>query len=367
MDVNTPKYMTLVNWVNGEIAAKKLNGGDKLYSENEFSTMFHMSRQTVRHAISLLEHRNIVERRQGSGTYISRQISENKTATMNIAIVTTYVDDYIFPTIIREIEKILLKEGYTVQIAYTHNMMEKELGVLQNILSRNMVDGIIIEPTKSGIPNPNRDIYDEIMKRNIPTIFMNSYYPGIDIPHVSMDDKEAGLIAVNYLVAAGHRRIAGIFKFDDIQGHLRYAGYAKGMQEANLRINAEDIIWFDTEDMSNIDTNIGRILKRLEGCTACVCYNDQLALEIVRICLANNIRIPEQMSIVSIDNSDIANLCEVPLTSVALPMVDLGKTLANNLLEKIKDSSFNATMEFRPLLVERKSVKNIGQILPEDK
>jgi GntR family transcriptional regulator of arabinose operon len=244
-------------------------------------------------------------------------------------------------------------------------MMEKELTVLQNILNRNMVDGIIIEPTKSGIPNPNKALYDEIMKRNIPTIFMNSYYPGVDIPHVSMDDKEAGLIAVNHLIAAGHRRIAGIFKFDDIQGHLRYAGYTKGLQDANLKINAEDILCFDTEDLSNIDTNIGRILKRLEGCTACVCYNDQLALEIVRICMENNIGVPEQMSIVSIDNSDIAKLCEIPLTSVALPMVDLGKTLANNLLEKIKDSSFNATMEFRPLLVERESVKKLEDILPE--
>lgn len=353
-----PKYMILVNWIKEQIENKVLKPGDKLYSENELSGMFGMSRQTVRHAIDVLEKDDIIESRQGSGTYIKEKIARSKN-TMNIAVITTYVDDYIFPTIIKEIEKVLSKSGYIMQIAFTHNRVDKELAALKNFLNRDMVDGIIIEPTKSGIPNPNLALYDEIMKRNIPVIFMNSYYPGINIPHVSMNDREAGYKAVNYLINAGHTKIAGMFKADDFQGHLRYAGYTKGLLEAGLRIHDEHVLWYDTEDISNVDNDATRILKRIEGCTACVCYNDQIAVKIVGLCQKHGIKIPEDLSITSIDNSNLAALCEVPLTSVELPMKLLGNTLAQNMIKLIQDSNYEATVEFNPTINVRNSVKEI--------
>lgn len=353
-----PKYMILVNWIKEQVENKVLKPGDKLHSENELSSMFGMSRQTVRHAINLLEKDDIVESHQGSGTYIKEKIAGRK-SSMNIAVITTYVDDYIFPTIIKEIEKVLSKSGYIMQIAFTHNRVDKELAALKNFLKRDMVDGIIIEPTKSGIPNPNLALYDEITKTNIPVIFMNSYYPGVNIPHISMNDREAGYQAVNFLIKAGHTKIAGIFKADDLQGHLRYAGYTRGLLEAGLRIYDEHVLWYDTEDISNVDNDAVRILKRIEGCTACVCYNDQIAVKIVALCQKHGIKVPEDLSITSIDNSNLAELCEVPLTSVELPMKLLGKTLAQNIIKLIHDSNYEATVEFKPTIYARNSVKKI--------
>lgn len=355
-----PKYMVLVNWIKEQVENKVMEPGDKLYSENQLSSMFSMSRQTVRHAIKLLEQNDILESRQGSGTYIKRGIARNKKETMNVGVITTYVDDYIFPTIIKGIEKVLSKAGYTVQIAFTHNRVDKESAALKNLLDRDMVDGIIIEPTKSGIPNPNLDLYELIKEKNIPVIFMNSYYPGVDIPHVSLNDRAAGYLAANYLIRSGHTKIAGIFKSDDYQGHLRYAGYTRGLQEAGIRINDEHVLWYTTEDLINIENEIGRILNRLGGCTACVCYNDQVAVEIIKLCQKNGIRVPEDLSITSIDNSNLATLGEVALTSVDLPMKLLGKTLAENLIRLIHDDTFEAGKELETTIVERESVRKIN-------
>src|SRR5690554_1431303 len=114
-----PKYMELVNWVKEKIKSKELKSGDKLYSENQLSSMFSMSRQTVRHGISILEQQGIVERIQGSGTYICNKPKAPKAKTMNIAVVTTYVDRYIFPNVIKEMEKVISDAGYFTQIAFT--------------------------------------------------------------------------------------------------------------------------------------------------------------------------------------------------------------------------------------------------------
>lgn len=359
MRENIPKYIELVNWVKAKVEAKELKAGDKLNSENELSSIFSMSRQTVRHGISKLEQEGIVERIQGSGTYICNKVKFDNPKTLNIAVVTTYVDRYIFPNIIKELEKVISGAGYFTQIAFTYNTLERESSIIQTFLNNNIVDGIIVEPTKSGLPNPNIELYHEIKNRKIPTIFINSYYPNLNLPHVAMDDTKAGLMAVTHLIESGHTKIAGIFKADDRQGHFRYSGYADGLLNAGLKIHDENIVWIDTEDGNHMEDSEQRILKRLKGCTGCVCYNDEVAVSVVEICRKNHISIPEQLSIVSIDDSDLAAYCDIPLTSVAYPIAELGKKAAENLLQLIEDNTFDANYDFTPTLTIRNSVKKL--------
>ena len=63
------KYQKLSNWIKQKIETGEWKSGQKLYSENELSEMFELSRQTVRHAIHVLEEEGLVERVRGSGTY----------------------------------------------------------------------------------------------------------------------------------------------------------------------------------------------------------------------------------------------------------------------------------------------------------
>lgn len=364
---SVPKYMALVNWVKDKIDLGELLPGDKLNTENELSVQFQMSRQTVRHAIGILDKEGIIERRQGSGNYISNlPLGRKYKNTKTIVIISTYINAYIFPNIIAGMERILTKEGYSIQIAFTHNKVEREATVLKGLLESDSVDGLIIEPTKSGIPNPNFHIYNEIIKRKIPTLFFNSYYPNLNLPHVSLDDRMAGYVAAKYLIDAGHQRIAGIFKSDDGQGQLRYYGYMNALMEARIKLRDENVVWIDTEDQRNFVNDERRVCKRLKDCTGCVCYNDSVAKDLEIICKKHGIRVPEDLSIVSIDNSELAEFCEVPLTSVVHPMDKLGEKTAENLLAMIQDYEFEGTLEFGAEIVERKSVLQIEpQIIKE--
>ena len=357
MNDKTPKYMMVAQLVKSQIQEGILKYGDKIDSENELSRRFNLSRQTIRQGIGMLEQEKFVLRVQGSGTYVSykpRMLEE----TMNIGIISTYLDQYIFPSIIKGIENILTPKGYSMQIALTHNRFENEARALKSMIDKG-VDGFIIEPTKSALPNPNMQIYRHICKNNLPVIFFNAFYPNTPYPYVSIDDKKAGEIATNFLLDNGHRNILGIFKFDDIQGHLRYSGFQNALNEHQILEGLDNVMWFATGEMDNFCKDNAVFLENIKKNTAILCYNDELAFNIITYLQTIGIKVPDDISIMGIDNSNVASLCNIPLSTVTHPGEKLGECAAQNLMSLIKDPEINANKIFVPELVVRKSVKNI--------
>ena len=363
MEEQRAKYEIIVDWVQKRLDNKELQSGMKIESENTLVSKFNVSRQTVRHAISVLENKGILERKRGSGTFVKL---EEKTAkrekTMRIAIITTYVDEYIFIPIIKEMEKILSKAGYSIQLSFTHNAIEKERLILTNLLQNMEVDGIVAETTKSALPNPNLYLYEKLKKNGIPLLFLNSYYRELAEPHVSLNDKWAGKMATEYLLQCGHKKIAGIFKCDDAQGKLRYAGYMEALLNANVNIKDEHIGWFDTIEFRGPLNDFSRLLKRLKDCTACVCYNDEVASKLVAICKERGIRVPEDISLIGIDDSELASSCEVPLTSIRNPIRELGGIAALGIMKLIDGKPLHEDLEVNPKIVVRESVKKIEDL-----
>jgi len=365
MEEQKSKYEEIVNWVQARLDCGELDQGDRLESENELTAIFGVSRQTVRHAISVLDNRGMVDRRRGSGTYIKIPEKQERkiTKTKRIGIVTTYVNEYIFLPIIQEMERVLSKSGYNMQVSFTNNSIEKERLILKSLLKDMAVDGIITEPARSGLPNPNLPLYRAIMDLGVPVIFLNSFYKELPAPYVGLDDKAAGKIAAEHLLQCGHRKIGGIFKADDGQGHERYAGYVEALMEAEVKVKGERIAWIDTEGLRSPVEDFHWVLKRLTDCTACVCYNDEVAKKLINICLEQGISIPEDLSVVGIDNSDLGIFCEVPFTSVENPVNDLGRTAALKMMELLNGHAVEHSMTLKPKVIMRNSVRMIDNML----
>ena len=356
------KYERIVSWVQEEIANGSLHRGDKLPSENDLMECFGVSRQTVRRAMEELASSGVAEGRRGSGTYVTVNTRRYAGKEIRIAVMLTYVDTYIFPSIIKGIESVLSREGCTLQIAMTDNAVEKERMLLKEFIHTQSVDGIIAETVKSALPNPNMELYREVESLGIPVLFVNSYYKELDIPHISMDDRKAGYLAAKHLAECGHIRIGGIFKADDGQGHLRYAGYTDALMEQEIKIRGDQIIWIDTEELRTMEEESPKFLKRLKGCTGCVCYNDETAYKLVGIFQRAGRRVPDDLSVVGIDNSGLARFCPVPLTSVENPVEELGRTAAERIIGKILKNEEMETVEFAPKLIMRNSVRVIHEI-----
>ncbi len=356
------KYSKLVDWVKQQIESGKFKPGDKLYSENELAGMFDISRQTVRHAIGILENEALVERRRGSGTYIKMPPQPAHEPTKTIGVITTYLDDYIFPSIIRGIESVLSQNGYTMRLSITNNKVENETTALTHMLQDD-VDGLIVEPTKSALPNLNRTLYQTLAQRGIPCLMINGRYPEMALPVVAPDDMSGGHRAAEYLLERGHRHIGGIFKSDDIQGHLRYAGFATALKERGVTLREDAVVWYATEDIGRLfdGDSDAYILSRIQNCTALLCYNDQIAVRLTEILRRAGIQVPEQISMISFDNSNLATLSERGLTSVAHPKEQLGEIAAQGILAMLRDRTAQTDKLFDPIIFERQSVRALNQ------
>ncbi len=101
------------------------------------------------------------------------------------------------------------------------------------------------------------------------------------------------------------------------------------------------------------------MLERFRGCTAVFCYNDEVAFGLLDIFKKNGIRVPRDISVASVDNSELAILGDVPIASMPHPMERLGGKAAENLLRMIKDPGFDANYEFEVDVIPRNSVRRI--------
>ena len=214
------KYLSIVEWVKNYIDSEHLQPNDRFLSEKELCTIHGVSRQTVRQALMRLESENVICRVRGSGTFVKAGITRMSNQARSVGVISTYFSDYIFPHIVTGIERVLNDADVAMQLAITHNLVAEEAQAIKSMIARG-VQGMIVEPSKSALPNPNMQLYQEIRERNIPLVFFNAKYPWAEFPYVAMDDNEAGKLVTDYLFDCGHTRITGIFALDDIQGHKR--------------------------------------------------------------------------------------------------------------------------------------------------
>lgn len=353
------KYMQIAEYFKGEILEGKISPGDKLLSENEIVEKFKVSRHTVRQAFMELEKDKYIYKEQGKGTFCSYLQSENKANKKTVAVLTTYISNYIFPAIISGIEDVLSSSGYSLLLFNTNNEKNKEAEYLQKIMEHDVV-GLIVEPTMSALENVNLEYYKQLSDKNIPYIFMNANYEELDSPYIVMDDVEGGYVLTKYLIQLGHKNIAGIFKSDDLQGVNRKIGYAKALSEFSIPINENIIGKYKTnEEVFSTYEFTSNLLRRNERPTAIVCYNDQVAIHALQAIRDEGLRVPEDISIVSYDDSYIATATEVKLTTVRHPKDEMGRRAARFLLDIVEGRVEKPYYVYKPELIVRNSAMNV--------
>lgn len=354
-----PKYQKLKDYIIAAIKSKELNVGDKIYSENELAEKLEISRHTVRQALGELVNEGWLYKIQGKGTFVNKEPMSVSNNSKTIAVITTYLSDYIFPSIIRGIDSVLSVNGYSISLSCTYNQHEKERLCLENLLNQNIA-AIVVEPTKSALPNPNIDLYKRFSDLGIPILFIHGCYRELNCSYVVEDDMEAGYSATKHLINLGHEKIGGIFKIDDIQGHLRFSGFQKANYENLIKTSDSRIVWFETSDIENNFESKGTILEKLlYDCTAIVCYNDQIALKVMDIARQKNLNVPENISLVSFDDSQLAVASETKLTTIAHPKEALGEEAARAIINMINKSQHYYEIKMKPELIVRGSTKNL--------
>ena len=126
-------------------------------------------------------------------------------------------------------------------------------------------------------------------------------------------------------------------------------------------VDDRKILWIDTEDQKALGNIQGSVFRRMTDCTAVFCYNDEVAFGLTKLLKREGFRVPGQLSVVSIDGSELSLLSDPPVTSVPYPMEELGQKAAENMLRLIREPDFDGTCLYRPKILVRDSVRVIGE------
>ena len=358
MDGYGRKSERIAGEVRSAILAGRFRPGERIESENELAARFGVSRQTVRKALAALIEQGYLRAEHGRGTFVTQRSRPN---SKTIAVVTTYLADYIFPSVIQGIDQELAEHGYSILLKSTRNARHLEARYLEELAEKD-IDGLIIEPSKSQIFCRHAQLYERLDARGVPYVFIQGCFERMrDRPHVLLDDAQGAHLVTRHLLELGHRRVAGVFKADDSQGIERHRGYVRALQEAGVLYDPELVVWYHTEDRTVAPAaGVCALMRSSRAPGAVVCYNDEVAVGAIRALEAQGLRVPQDVSVTGFDNSLLAENFHGGLTTVAHPHEELGRAAARLLMRLIAGEPVETAVVLQPELIVRGSTAPAG-------
>jgi LacI family transcriptional regulator len=175
-------------------------------------------------------------------------------------------------------------------------------------------DGIILTPPHSDSPQ----IVNFLAEQKIPFVRIGSIQNGAGIP-VSMDDEGSAHQATRYLLERGHRKIGFISGSSEYAlSGWRVDGWRRAMQEAGLPCDGL-LAEGDFSYASGVEA-AGKLLSGPERPTAIIASNDQMALATLEVARLMGLSVPQDLSLISFDNTPLVHFTQPPLTAVDQPI-----------------------------------------------
>ncbi|MDY0095470.1 MAG: GntR family transcriptional regulator [Candidatus Vecturithrix sp.] len=374
IDVNNsvPKYLQLKEIIIRYFHEKQYDTDQKIPSETELMAQFKVSRNTVRQALAELVNAGFIYKKHGSGSFFSGKTEKEESHSYLIGVITPFISSYIYPQIIQGIDDVAHERRYNIVLGSSKGELAKERNCLEQLLEKN-IEGLLIEPAGGFQSIQESETFNVVKTLGIPVVFMDWEIDDPDISYVSLNDLEGGFRATSYLAQAGHTRIACVYPDDHIPGIRRYEGYKKALDTYQLAYN-ESLVRATTIEKWNETSHIIALTKNLlalgkQRPSAIFFFNDNAALRAYIAIREAGLRIPEDISIMGFDDSELATLADAPLTTMIHPKYQLGKWAAEMLFDDMahNDHRIPRQLLVNPTIVIRHSVKEIKSIrtLPE--
>ena len=278
---------------------------------------------------------------------LARSLFNRKTLT--IALILPTITNPFYPEIVEAIEQSARERDYQTLFSHTHLDFELARQQMERMRSR-WVDGYIIMGC-------SMDISDVVhyAQQDLPVVLCDWQENEVPegVPQVSVDFYRAGQLAALHLLDLGHRRMAVIF--DAPHQTLRMEGFMSALQEAGLTLPEH----MRAQGASTLDSGYAaarRLLQQSERPTAIFATTDWMAFGALNAVLDAGLRVPEDISIVGLDDLVFSAHLRPPLTTVAVPKIELARQATTLLFKQIDGERDNTATSFvQPYLVVRES------------
>lgn len=321
----------------------KLAGVSKTTVSHFLNKRFYNMREDTRERIS-----KAIEDLNYNPNFVAKSMTSKK--TMTIGIIVSNILHSFSTQIIRAVEDYAHNKGYQAIVCNADDNPLKEKEYV-NMLLAKQVDGIIAIPTTENI-----ELYDGLDKKGYPIIFIDRYIDSIDIPSFLLDNNLAIKTAFDYFLQNNFNSIGFISQelIDITPRQERHDAYQSLCHENGITP------FIISGTLQNIRVSIRNAINDNTLPEAIIVANDLALLEVLREIKQQNLSIPDDLSLISIDDIEFTEFFNPGLTVIAQPTFDIGRGAAKAMFDKINNNiNTDCINRFNPILIERSSVKNV--------
>lgn len=280
---------------------------------------------------------------------LARRLTHGKSETLGF--ITSDIAYPLFAAIASASEAEAAANGYSLLMFNSRNIVDNEIAFLARIDDRQ-VDGVLLMTNHSDEGPLVRKI-----NQSGNVVLIDEDVPGARAPRLFAENARGARLAIEHLIAAGHRRIAVIAGPEGLLSTIeRLAGYHETMEAAGIEIDPA-LVFKVSYDESAGSEAFDALMGMADPPTAVFAFADMLAIGAIKLARQRGIRIPDDVSLVSFDDILHAELLDPPLTTVRQSPEDFGRRGINMLLGLIRgEKSETAIQRIAVELVVRKSV-----------
>ncbi|MFB9276491.1 GntR family transcriptional regulator [Cohnella cellulosilytica] len=342
-----PLHIQIREYIKGQIDEGILKEGDQLPTEAELMSHFKVSRVTITTAIKHLVKEGLVYRIAGKGTFVKaaemNHYSDNpRLKEINpklIGFVMLPFHDNFTYRLLYGIEEACRDAGYTLVVKSVFSQEEEQAAIRE--MAAAGAAGLIICPVDG--ESYNEEIL-QLRANSFPFVLVDRFLPGIQTNAVYSDNYQGGEMGAEYLAGLGHRKIGVVSspKSKTSSAEERFRGYLDFASQALLQVEPRHWLTRTDDELPYHDeiNSMERIrewLAKNTDVTAVFALNPLDAVYVAKVAESLNIRVPEDLAILSFDDPGIRDLHHPFFGFIEQNLEEIGAQAVNLLVETIGD------------------------------
>jgi LacI family transcriptional regulator, galactose operon repressor len=276
-----------------------------------------------------------------------------------LGLIVETISGNFFASLARIIEDEAARFGYKIVYTSTENNHQKGKELI-GMLSQRQVDGYIITPTPGMEPE-----ITELIADNKPVVLMDSYFPGIDVPHVLVNNYEGVMKGMEHMIEKGYRRIGFVtVDLELVQMEERLRAYHDSMKNHHLADdNLVVMLPYDGAKENGIQqiTDFIKNTPDLEAVFFATNYLGLLGLESIH---RLGLKLPDDLAMICFDDHDVFRLYPPGITCIRQPAEEIAKTALDLLMNQLgkSNNTGQTKIEVSPELVVRGTTEYVQKV-----
>lgn len=258
---------------------------------------------------------------------VARSLRSQQSNTLGLIV--SDIRNPFFTSISRVVEDVAYEQGFSVVLCNTDENPEKEAIYLRLMQDEN-VAGVIFSPTRQTLANFST------ASLTFPLVVIDRSIADGDVDVVKIDNVDAGYRLTLHLIENGYQRIAALCGETSTTGPERRAGYERALRARDLTPPADQVKYIQPK-MEAAYAATMKMLTSPQPPDALFTTNSLLAAGALRAVRECNLTIPDDIALVTFDDTVWATLVQPPLTLISQPTDEIGKTATELLLQRIAD------------------------------